>query len=88
MADKSKWDAEWAKIVRGVYAMIVGTIVIIAALQIVPHMLEDGDLTMTEGIFAGSLVAGGFVAAMPWIFMPVLSLVLNFFRKEKESDGE
>jgi len=82
MPDKEKWEPEWAVLVRGVYAAIVGTVVIIATLQIVPHMLEDGDLTMTEGIFAGGLVGVGFVAAMPWIFMPVLSIVLKFFKKK------
>lgn len=87
MPDNEKWDSGWAQIVRGVYAAIIGTVVIIAALQTVPHMLEDGDLTMVEGIFAGGLVFGGFVAAFPWIFMPVLSLVLKFFRKEKKPNA-
>ncbi len=82
MSDNDHWGPDWIKIVRGVYATIVGTGVIVGGLQTVPHLLEDGELSIVESLFAGGLVAVGIIAAFPWIFMPVLSMILKFLGKK------
>lgn len=81
MPDQEDWNPTWLKIVRGVYATLVGSAVIIVALQLLPHLVEDGNLTMVEAVLGGGLIAGGLLVAVPWVSMPALSSVFKFLRK-------
>lgn len=67
---REQWNGRTLAIVRTGYAMLMGTLIIgLVAFQILPHILEDEQLTVTEGVFAFAVLVIGVVASMPWIFL-------------------
>lgn len=87
MKQKNDKPAEWTNrnknFVRGVHGTVVGTAVIFFAFTFGRYLLADGNLTITEAIFIGGLVVIGFLASMPWIFMPAMHRVVEFVQARK-----
>ena len=77
---KTKWTADHFALVKMIYGMLVGLILIGAGVFFVPHILEDG-LTKTEAIFVGVLIGGGLLAALPGIFMQAISKAVGYVRR-------
>lgn len=82
-----KWDDSTLKAVRGLYAMVMGTIIVLAAvLAVFPHLLEDG-LTATEAVFGFAVLVVGAVASMPWIFLGLAGEMIQTVRARFGSDS-
>jgi len=79
----SKWSDRDKKVVRGVHGTIVGTAVIYMAYKFAGLLLADGNLTITEALFIGGLAACGFVASMPWIFMPMMHRIIDAYQSRR-----
>ena len=81
--EKSEWTNRNKTLVRGLHGTVVGTAVIFFAFTFGKSVLADGNLTITEAVFIGSLVVIGFLASMPWIFMPALHRAVEFVQARK-----
>ncbi len=83
--------AQWTKrnetVVRSIHGTVVGTAVILGAFWFGGDVLSDGALTWIEASFVGGLAVAGFVASMPWIFMPALEKVLMYWQRRRNGDG-
>ena len=78
-----QWTERNKKAVRAWHGTIVGTAVIIGAFILGNAVLADGELTMIEAVLVGGLAIAGFVASMPWIFMPLIDKGLNYKQNRK-----
>lgn len=84
---REKWDEGTLKAVRGLYAMVMGTIIVLAAaFQVFPHLLEDG-LTTVEALFGFGVLVVGVVASMPWIFLGLAGEMIEAVRARFGGDG-
>lgn len=84
--DVAAWTERNKTFVRSVHGTIVGTGVIVAALNFGTHLLDDKQLTLTEASFIGGLLVVGFVASMPWIFMPWVHKMVLAWRGTDDDD--
>lgn len=85
---RRQWDDGTLKLVRGLYAMVMGTLIVVAVtVQMIPHLLEDG-LTTVEAVFAFAVLVVGVVASMPWIFLGLAGEMIHAVRvKFGNGDG-
>ena len=77
---RTRWDEATLKVVRGLYAMAMGTVIVcVASFGVFPHLLEDG-LTATEAAFGFAVLIVGVVASMPWIFLGLAGEMVQAIR--------
>ena len=78
-----EWTGRNKTAVRTIHGTIVGTAVIYMAFSFGGHLMEDGNLTMIEAAFIGGLAICGFLASMPWIFMPAMHWGIEAWQARK-----
>lgn len=84
---KDAWDWPLKRFVRGLYGTVVGCFMIYNAFSLGSPLFADGDLTVVEAIFLGSIIAVGAIASLPWIFMPIFADVLKAWKARKEKSA-
>ena len=76
MSDNELWSERHKLLIRRIYGMIIGTIMIFMGIWLIPMMASDG-FTIVEGAILLSIILLGLTASMPHTFMQVVSNVVS-----------
>ena len=79
-----QWMTRNRPILRAIYGCVIGSAVIFAAFRFGNSVLADGELTITEAVFVGGIAIAGFMAAMPWLFLPFCEKIVVAWQKRKD----
>lgn len=82
MSGTHGWDETTLTVVRGLWAMVIGTVLIGAAIFFVfPHMMEDGELVQDEIWVLTGMVVLAFVMALPHHVMQLIGALVSAWRE-------
>lgn len=82
----SQWSDAKLRMVRAIWGLAVGTVLVVAAVFFVPDVLAEG-LTRDELLLLGLFVVVGFLAASPSTAFQAIGKAFEAWEKRRSGGG-